>query len=106
MEKAAVFLGDTYSTGVLLKGGHLSSTADDLLYDNGTLQWFPGERVQNPNTHGTGCTLSTAIACNLALGYSLPQAVERGKRYLTAALKYGLDLGKGSGPLNHCIRSW
>jgi len=89
---------------VLIKGGHLTDVADDLLYANGDATWIKGERINNPNTHGTGCTLSSAIACNLADGYSLKQSVINAKSYVTGALKAGLDLGKGSGPLNHCFR--
>lgn len=91
-----------YTTGaVLIKGGHLTETADDLLYVKGEVFWYRKERIQNPNTHGTGCTLSSAIACNLAAGYSLEKSVEHAKVYITGALKAQLDLGKGSGPLNH-----
>lgn len=89
------------STGVLIKGGHELNTANDLLYKNGEAVWFNGERIDNPNTHGTGCTLSSAIACNLALGRSMEDSVRESKRYISGALKAGLDLGKGSGPLNH-----
>lgn len=89
------------STGVLIKGGHELNTANDLLYKDGNAVWFNGERIDNPNTHGTGCTLSSAIACNLALGKSVEDAVRDSKRYISGALKAGLDLGKGSGPLNH-----
>lgn len=89
------------STGVLIKGGHELNTANDLLYKDGAAVWFNGERIDNPNTHGTGCTLSSAIACNLALGKSMEDAVRDSKRYISGALKAGLDLGKGSGPLNH-----
>ncbi len=88
-------------TGVLIKGGHELNTANDLLYKNGEAVWFNGERIDNPNTHGTGCTLSSAIACNLALGRSMEDSVRESKRYISGALKAGLDLGKGSGPLNH-----
>lgn len=86
---------------VLIKGGHLQDTANDLLYQNGQAHWFTSERVNNPNTHGTGCTLSSAIACNLALGHDLTDSVQRGKDYVLGALRANLDLGKGSGPLNH-----
>jgi len=85
---------------VLLKGGHLSDTADDLLYD-GDEKWFLGKRIENPNTHGTGCTLSSAIASNLAKGFGLYDAVLRAKEYISGAILANLDLGKGSGPLNH-----
>ena len=89
---------------VLLKGGHSDTDADDLLVEaDGTETWFAGRRIANPNTHGTGCTLSSAIAANLAKGYSLPQAIARAKGYITAALSAGLDLGAGSGPLDHTL---
>lgn len=89
---------------VLLKGGHSPDNADDLLAQpDGSLYWFAGPRIANPNTHGTGCTLSSAIAANLAKGYPLPRAIDRAKAYLTAALKAGLDLGAGSGPLDHTL---
>jgi hydroxymethylpyrimidine/phosphomethylpyrimidine kinase len=86
---------------VLVKGGHLSDTADDLLYGGGEERWIHAPRVENPNTHGTGCTLSSAIACNLAAGRDMYQSVTRAKRYVTGALSAGLDLGRGSGPLDH-----
>lgn len=77
------------------------STADDYLRQNGKGTWMRGQRIENPNTHGTGCTLSSAIAANLAKGYDLPAAVERAKAYISGALAAMLDLGAGSGPLNH-----
>ena len=102
MQSAAKKIGDTYNVAVLLKGGHSAENADDLLYANGIFQWFEGKRVQNPNTHGTGCTLSSAIAANLANSLSLEDAILHAKSYLTGALSDNLNLGKGSGPLNHC----
>ena len=105
MEKTSRMLYEAWGTAVLLKGGHLQeASADDLLCTAEGAQWFLGERVRNPNTHGTGCTLSSAIASNLALGYELSEAVRRAKEYLTGALRAGLNLGKGSGPLNHMYR--
>ncbi len=103
MEKAAGIIGDTYGCAVLLKGGHSISNADDLLYTNGKMIWIEGRRIDNPNTHGTGCTLSSAVAANLAKGYSLENSVERAKEYITKVLELQLDLGKGSGPLNHFV---
>ena len=85
------------------KGGHCVNDANDLLYSNGTLRWFEGKRIDNPNTHGTGCTLSSAIAANLAKGYTLEKSVERAKDYISGALAAMLDLGKGSGPMNHAF---
>lgn len=101
MERAAQKIGKEIGTAVLVKGGHLSQEAVDVLWQEGDIIRFKTERVHNPNTHGTGCTLSSAIACNLAAGYSLEESVQRAKDYLTGALKAMLDLGKGSGPLDH-----
>ena len=101
MEEAAEFLHETYRCAVLLKGGHAVNAANDLLYQDRKAVWLEGRRIDNPNTHGTGCTLSSAIASYLALEYSLEEAVRKAKEYLSGALAAGLDLGKGSGPLNH-----
>ena len=101
MEEAACRLGELYPGAVLIKGGHQVSDANDLLYDQGKLVWLRGERIDNPNTHGTGCTLSSAIAANLAKGQDLETAVATAKEYLSGALAAMLDLGHGSGPLDH-----
>ncbi len=101
MEKAARKIAETYHCSVLCKGGHQISTANDLLFDKGTYTWFYGKKIDNPNTHGTGCTLSSAIASNLAKGYSLQDAIQHSKDYLSSALHSMLNLGKGSGPLHH-----
>ena len=101
MIAAAKEIGDRYHCAVLLKGGHSVNDANDLLYANGELIWFEGKRIDNPNTHGTGCTLSSAIASNLAKGYTLSDAVRRAKDYISGALASMLDLGHGSGPLDH-----
>lgn len=98
---AAEEISRLYGCAVLLKGGHCQDNADDLLWTDGGAQWFPGERIDTSNTHGTGCTLSSAIAANLAKGLSLEEAVRRAKEYVSEALTAGLDLGKGSGPLHH-----
>ena len=103
MLAAAKMIGDTYDCAVLLKGGHRINDANDLLYDAGHVQWFEGKRIENPNTHGTGCTLSSAIAANLAKGFTLAEAVERAKEYISEALSAMLDLGSGSGPMNHAF---
>ncbi|MFV0424553.1 MAG: bifunctional hydroxymethylpyrimidine kinase/phosphomethylpyrimidine kinase [Bacilli bacterium] len=92
---------EEYGCAVLCKGGHSVNDANDLLYINGKYQWFTERRIDNPNTHGTGCTLSSAIASNLAKGYSLIESVENSKNYITNALLAMLDLGQKSGPLNH-----
>lgn len=101
MLSAAKFIGDTYGCAVLLKGGHRVNDANDLLYDNGEAVWFEGKRIHNPNTHGTGCTLSSAIASNLAKGYELAVSVRIAKEYISDALSAQLDLGQGSGPMIH-----
>lgn len=101
MIEAAKQIGDENHCAVLLKGGHSVNDANDLLYAEGRLTWFQGKRIDNPNTHGTGCTLSSAIASNLAKGFSLEESVERAKSYISEALGAMLDLGKGSGPMQH-----
>ncbi len=119
MQRAAKEISAAIKGAVLIKGGHFCATSkeangefseyscktessDDLLYKNGEFHWFHSPKISNPNTHGTGCTLSSAIACNLAIGYDLKTSIQNAKAYITGALKAGLDLGKGSGPLNHC----
>ena len=101
MEAAARAISETYGCAVLCKGGHQINDADDLLWRDGAGKWFRGKRIDNPNTHGTGCTLSSAIASNLAKGYDLDTAVERAKAYISGALAAMLDLGQGSGPMDH-----
>ena len=105
MEQAGRKIARSRRCAVLLKGGHLTDGADDLLVSpDGRETWFPSRRVDTRNTHGTGCTLSSAIACGLAAGKSLEQSVRDAKDYLTGALLDGLNLGKGSGPVNHTYR--
>ena len=101
MEQAARQIGERFDCAVLCKGGHQVNSANDFLWQKSGDCWFYGERIQNPNTHGTGCTLSSAIASNLAKGLTLEEAVKRAKQYLSGALSTMLDLGKGSGPLDH-----
>ena len=103
MVKAAEKISENYHCAVLLKGGHQLNVANDLLYRNGSYRWFYGKRIDNPNTHGTGCTLSSAIASNLAKGFDMDTSVERAKAYISGALGAMLDLGKGSGPMNHAF---
>ena len=103
MELAARAISNEFHISVLLKGGHRVEDANDLLYTDGKTQWLKGERIDNPNTHGTGCTLSSAIASNLAKGYDLTDSVIRAKSYITDALRADLNLGKGSGPLDHSL---
>ena len=101
MEAAARAISQAHGCAVLVKGGHSVSDADDLLYADGQARWFPGKRIDNPNTHGTGCTLSSAIASNLAKGFTLEESIQRAKDYISGALSAMLDLGKGSGPMAH-----
>ena len=101
METAARTICEKYGCAVLCKGGHDLNDANDLLWKDGKGHWFNGRRIDNPNTHGTGCTLSSAIASNLAKGMELDAAVERAKAYISGALAAMLDLGKGRGPMNH-----
>ncbi len=101
MIAAAKSISETYGCAVLCKGGHQLNDANDLLYRDGSYKWFYGKRIDNPNTHGTGCTLSSAIASNLAKGFDLDTSVERAKAYISGALAAMLDLGAGRGPMNH-----
>ena len=103
MTAAAKKIGDELGCAVLLKGGHSVNDANDLLYAGGETTWFRGRRIDNPNTHGTGCTLSSAIAANLAKGFDLKTSVQRAKDYISGALSAMLDLGKGAGPMNHAF---
>lgn len=103
MEKAAEAISRAYGCGVLVKGGHAVNDANDVLYADGEITWFTGRRIDNPNTHGTGCTLSSAIAANLAKGCDLHESVRRAKAYISGALSAMLDLGKGRGPMNHAF---
>ena len=101
MEAAARSISEKYGCAVLCKGGHDLNDANDLLWRDGAGHWFNGRRIDNPNTHGTGCTLSSAIASNLAKGMALEDAVRRAKEYISGALAAMLDLGHGRGPMNH-----
>lgn len=103
MIKSAEKISSQMKCSVLVKGGHLEDCADDLLYEDGRAFWFKAKRINNTNTHGTGCTLSSAIACNLAEGKNLHDSISLAKSYITRALNAQLNLGKGSGPLNHCV---
>lgn len=100
-EEIARILGEKYGCAVLVKGGHGTNTANDLLWKDGKTRWFYGDRIYNDNTHGTGCTLSSAIAANLAKGFTLEQSIEKAKDYITGALSAQLNLGHGSGPMHH-----
>ena len=106
MEEAARKIHEEFGCAVLVKGGHNVNDANDFLYGknpDGTIvkKWFRGKRINNPNTHGTGCTLSSAIAANLAKGCSLEQSVANAKEYISGALAAMLNLGKGRGPMAH-----
>lgn len=101
MEKAAKIIAQTIDGAILITGGHLPDSADDLLYINKKIKWVNGDKIKNPNTHGTGCTLSSAIAANLGKGMTLEKSFTEAKEYLTGAIKDNLNLGKGRGPLNH-----
>lgn len=103
MIKAAKEISKYLECHILIKGGHLLDSADDLLYFKGNIMWFKEDRIDNPNNHGTGCTLSSAIACNLGKGLDIEESVRESKKYITRALQAGLDIGSGSGPLNHCV---
>ncbi len=104
MIRAAAVIANKTKGAILIKGGHLECSADDLLYIDGIAHWFTSERIDNQNTHGTGCTLSSAIACNLADGLSLAESIKSAKDYITGALKADLKLGNGRGPLDHTWR--
>ncbi len=101
MEQAARAIAESCGCPVLLKGGHSVNDSNDLLYANGVSKWFYGKRIENPNTHGTGCTLSSAISANLAKGYDLETSVLRAKEYISGALHAMLELGHGRGPMQH-----
>lgn len=103
MVRAAEAIHDLYPCAVLCKGGHNLNDANDLLCTGNEVRWYNGRRIDNPNTHGTGCTLSSAIAANLAKGFSLSESVRRAKDYISGALSAMLDLGHGSGPMNHAF---
>lgn len=102
-KNAAEILAQRYRTAVLIKGGHREDCADDLLFTEGRALWIRGKRIDTENSHGTGCTLSSAIAANLALGKSLSDSIKNSKAYVTKALNFGLNLGHGNGPLNHSV---
>lgn len=101
MYHAAKLLSERFQTSILLKAGHLNGEPNDLLYTNHSFFWFRRKRISNPNTHGTGCTLSSAIACGLAQGMSMQKSIETAKSYLNQILNYKLNLGQGNGPLFH-----
>lgn len=101
MKKACVELKKLGSKYVLVKGGHLDTEATDVLYDGDNFTLIGGKIIKTKNKHGTGCTLSSAIAANLAKGMSMEEAVKEAKRYITVAIEHNIELGKGCGPTNH-----
>lgn len=103
MQKAAKEISEKYKSATLLKGGHYLNDANDYLYFDGEGVWFYGKRIETENTHGTGCTLSSAIASNFAKGYDMKNSVKKAKEYISKALESGLNLGEGSGPMNHAF---
>ncbi|MCY1152745.1 MAG: bifunctional hydroxymethylpyrimidine kinase/phosphomethylpyrimidine kinase [Sphaerochaetaceae bacterium] len=103
MEKVGTFLHEKYNVAFLIKGGHLERSAADFLISDNFKGWFESPLIDNKNTHGTGCTLSSAIASNLAKGESLEKSVSNAKKYLTKAIEYNLNIGKGRGPLYHNV---
>ncbi len=101
MKTACLKIYNTGVKNVLIKGGHYDGDAMDILYDGKEFYTFVTERINTKNTHGTGCTLSSSIASNLALGHSVYDSVRLAKEYVTGAIQNALDLGKGNGPTNH-----
>ncbi|MBC8536803.1 bifunctional hydroxymethylpyrimidine kinase/phosphomethylpyrimidine kinase [Feifania hominis] len=104
MKTAARRIAGLGARAVLIKGGHYIGDAEDILYDGSAFYPYVRRRIDTKNTHGTGCTLSSAIASYLALGESLPGAVERAKEYVTGAIEHALDIGRGCGPTHHFYR--
>lgn len=101
MEEAARKIHALGPRYILLKGGHLKTDATDILFDGDTFEYFVTPRIDTHNTHGTGCTLSAAIAANLARGFSVQEAVSRGKQYIHTAIEHSFSIGKGVGPVHH-----
>ncbi len=101
MQEAARAIHALGAKIVVVKGGHLTDCADDLVYDGSTMHWLPAERIDTPHTHGTGCTFSAAIAAFLAKGYAPLEAIARAKDYLTAALRNAKAVGAGHSPVHH-----
>lgn len=105
MREAARRLHAHTGAAILVKGGHLEGDAVDLLWDGAVFREFRAERIDTPNTHGTGCTYSAAITASLALGIELPHAVARAKAYISEAIGTNPGLGSGCGPVNHHART-
>lgn len=101
MKVACKKIYDMGAKTVLLKGGHLPGDPNDLFFDGKDFYWYSAKRIDTKNTHGTGCTLSSAITANIAKGASLLEAVEHSKEYITNAIRQSFDLGRGHGPVHH-----
>ncbi len=101
MEQAAQIIHELGPKYVLLKGGHLVDDATDIFFDGQEIKYFQSERIKTKNTHGTGCTLSSAIASGLAKGCIVEDAITSAKEYITIAIKHSLSIGKGVGPTHH-----
>ena len=101
MESVGRIIYETCGTSVLIKGGHKIGEATDVLFDGKQYYYYTSERINTKNTHGTGCTFSSAIAAQLALGKSLDQAIQQAKQYITTAIQHSLEIGQGHGPTNH-----
>ena len=106
MEEAARRIAALGPRHVLVKGGHLKDAATDILWDGRTVTRYPAPRIESTSTHGTGCTLSSAIAAGLARGRTLDVAVREAKAYVTAAIREGFQAGRGVGALRHFVASW
>lgn len=106
METACKKLYNLGIKNILIKGGHLEDTACDVFYNGANFTHYNHRRIDNPNTHGTGCTLSSAIAANLSNGYTLNESINRSKSYITNAIRYGFSIGKGAGPTHHFFEYW
>ncbi|WP_298840522.1 bifunctional hydroxymethylpyrimidine kinase/phosphomethylpyrimidine kinase [Clostridium sp.] len=101
MENATKEIYKLGCKNILLKGGHMKGDAIDVFYDGFDIINFTSGRINTKNTHGTGCTLSSAIAANLALGFNMKESIQKSKEYITIAIKHSLDIGHGVGPTNH-----
>ena len=104
MISASKKIFEEFGCAVLCKGGHGINVGEDLLYNKNGVKWYKTKKIETNNLHGTGCTLSSAIASFLALGFSLEESISKAKEYLTKCLEYAVKLGKGFGPVNHCYK--
>lgn len=106
MVKVSEYISEKYNCSVLCKGGHLKENADDFMFSEGRGVWFKGKRLTDNELHGTGCTLSSAIASNLANGHSLEKSIQHAKKYISDCIDNSLDIGHGCKPLNHVSYEW